>query len=82
MSNANVLQAIADMESHLRVLSQPCDVMIIERIYRDASICDQLMQYSYLVADTDSENWHKLCVLVDKVLVKSAQKMNIENPPT
>lgn len=70
----NVIRAAEDMESHLRELDT-CDAARVEAIGKDASACNDLMNYSYEVADTGSDNWQRLDTLVGKVLAKVARRL-------
>lgn len=80
MCNANVLRAIEIMEQNL-VKLLTSNVEETENIRKDAVDCDGLMQYSHLVADTNSDEWKRLTTLVSRVLVRSLDRMSALETP-
>lgn len=68
MSTNNVILAIRDMENYLQELSFFEDRK--KEIYKQVVICNDLMNYSYLVANIESDDWKLLEKLVHKVFVK------------
>jgi hypothetical protein len=70
MPNENVEKAIEDFQGYLIELEN-CFDNRKQEIRRAAVTCDDLMNYSDLVADTSSPRWKLLCELVHNVLVKT-----------
>jgi len=74
MADQNVLNAIRDMRNNLKALGN-CSIKREREIYRDAVACGDLMNYSHMVANTNSSEWKTLDGLVAAVMIKVSDEV-------